>query len=88
MKKLIISLAAKWIPEIIDYLIERANKPGKIGKFGKAAKELKDVVIVIENATKDGIIDEKEMKKISGESMELALAIWSLFDKPEIVIKK
>lgn len=88
MKQLLIRLAVNWIPDIIDYLAKRADRKGKSGKYGNAAKELKDVITKVESAAKDGVIDEKELKAIAGEGTDLIIAVYSLFGKAEIKLKK
>jgi len=87
MKQLIIKLAIKWIPEIIEYLAKKAGKPGKIGKYGDTAKQISELIIEIEKAAKDNIIDEKEMKSIMSKSATSGIAIYSLFGKAEITLK-
>ncbi len=67
-------IATALLPGLLNWLAKSDTK------LGKATKEVKDVVDKIRN-DKDGVLDEKDIKELSTETIEAVTAILNLFGK-------
>lgn len=82
MKEKIIKTAKSLILVLLKWLSKQDNK------YGFAAKNLLTTIESVENAAKDKIITESEIKEIAGNSTDTIISVVSLFCNVEIKLKK